>query len=288
MNIRPMTEADVAASQELAAIAFNALDVDMHREPAPLTPQRMARGRQRIAHLQQTDPGGAWVAESGGELAGVALALEREGVWGLSLLVVTPAHQSAGVGRELLDAALSYGESCRGWIILSSDDPRALRRYARAGFALLPALHAVGTIASPLPTLGRVRIGSLDDLDLCAVASRHVRGAAHTVDIPALIDIGSTLWVCDDQRGVGFATAREGTPSIVAATAPAVAADLLRAALSDTPPGGEITVESITHAQQWAIEVLLEAGLSLRSTGAVFVQGDVGPMAPYLPSGAYL
>jgi hypothetical protein len=188
----------------------------------------------------------------------------------------------------LLDAALSYGKGSRARIILSSDDPRALRRYALAGFTLLPALHATGTIRAPLPTEGHVRDGSLADLELCAVASRHVRGAAHTIDIPALMRVGSRLWICDDERGVGFATGREGTPSLVAATSDRVAADLLRTVLSDAPPRSEITVESISHAQQWAIEVALEAGLSLQGIGAVFVNGDVGPMTPYLPSGAYL
>ncbi|HWW52449.1 MAG TPA: GNAT family N-acetyltransferase, partial [Acidimicrobiales bacterium] len=201
---------------------------------------------------------------------------------------VSPAHQSAGIGRQLLDSALAYGAACRAWIILSSDDPRALRRYARAGFELLPAVGAVGRVRSPLPTEGHVRVGSPEDIELCATASRFVRGAAHTRDIPALISVGSKLWVCEDRRGVGFATAREGTPSIVAATSAPVAADLLRTALSDAPPDGEITVESVTHAQQWAIAVLLDAGLSLVGTGAVFLKGDVGPMAPYLPSGAYL
>ena len=33
---------------------------------------------------------------------------------------------------------------------------------------------------------------------------------------------------------------------------------------------------------------MLDAGLALKPGGAVFVRGDVGPFAPYLPSGAYL
>jgi GNAT superfamily N-acetyltransferase len=288
MNIRPMAEADVAQCQRLAAFAFNALDTQMHREPMPLSPQRSTRGRHRIAHLLSTDPGGAWVAQSGAEVVGVALAFQREGVWGLSLLTVSPTHQSSGVGRQLLDAALAYGAGCRGWIIMSSDDPRALRSYGRAGLALLPTVHAVGIIRSARPTVGHVRVGSLDDLERCAVASRFVRGASHTPDIPALIDIGATLFVCDDDRGVGFATARDGTPSMIAATSAPVAADLLRAAISEAPAGAEITIEAITHAQQWAVEVALEVGLSLRVSGALFLKGDVGPMAPYVPSGYYL
>ena len=38
----------------------------------------------------------------------MALALEREGVWMLSLFAVDEGYRSAGVGRELLDRALGY------------------------------------------------------------------------------------------------------------------------------------------------------------------------------------
>ena len=48
----------------------------------------VARGVRRVAHLQRTDPGGAWVADAEGEIVGIALALVREGIWGLSLFAV--------------------------------------------------------------------------------------------------------------------------------------------------------------------------------------------------------
>ena len=82
--------------------------------------------------------------EDGGELTGAAIALVREGVWGLSLLVVRPGRQSSGLGRALLDRALAYGDAVRGGIILASPDPRALRLYARAGFELHPTVDATG------------------------------------------------------------------------------------------------------------------------------------------------
>src|SRR5438094_800614 len=77
-----------------------------------------------------------------GTCVGAALALVREGIWGLSLLVVAPGHQSNGTGRALLDAALRHAEGARGAIILASEDFRALRVYAGAGFDLRPALDA--------------------------------------------------------------------------------------------------------------------------------------------------
>jgi hypothetical protein len=36
------------------------------------------------------------------------------------------------------------------------------------------------------------------------------------------------------------------------------------------------------------VQACLRAGLALSPDGPVYVRGDVGPLAPYLPSGAYL
>jgi GNAT superfamily N-acetyltransferase len=278
----------VAAAQDLAMAAFTDLDERTHQAPMPVTPERIERGRARIAHLLATDPGGVFVAEDDSGIVGVALALRRDDVWGLSLLTVAPDRQSSGIGRQLLDEALAYGDDCRGWIILSSDDPRALRRYARAGFTLLPTVRAKGPVQRRPQPEGTVRAGTLDDATVCAVASRHVRRAAHTADLASFVAAGATLLVCEDERGVGFTTSRQGSPLLLAATDEGVAADLLRATLSLADDGTDVEVEAITHAQPWAVEVVLDAGLALSISGAVFVKGDVGPMAPYLPSGAYL
>jgi hypothetical protein len=63
-------------------------------------------------------------------------------------------------------------------------------------------------------------------------------------------------------------------------------ADLLRAYVAAARR--DVIVEFITSAQQWAVAPCIEAGLELQPGGAVFLGGDVGPFAPYLPSGAYL
>src|SRR5690348_11670807 len=109
--------------------------------------QRSRRQHIRIAHMIETDPGGAWVARNDrGRVIGAALAILRDDVWGLSLLVVEPAAQSNGVGRELLRRALEHGGGGRGGLILSSTDARALRAYARAGFSLRPLAAAAGIV----------------------------------------------------------------------------------------------------------------------------------------------
>src|SRR4051812_40631353 len=114
-----MTPDDVPATDRMA---WSALQTQIPAEFVNSVEEehRRRRGQVRIAHLQRTDPGGAWVADDDGEIVGVSLALVREGVWGLSLFGVHPEHQSRGIGRRLLDAALGYANGCRGAIILST------------------------------------------------------------------------------------------------------------------------------------------------------------------------
>jgi hypothetical protein len=85
----------------------------------------------------------------------------------------------------------------------------------------------------------------------------------------------------------GYAFEADGAVKLLAATDPEAAADLLRAALAGG--GDRVIVEWLTARQSWAVPVCVEAGLELRlDAGAVFVAGDVGRFAPYLPNGAYL
>jgi len=267
-------------------VAFEAL-WGMVPRPGETLEARARRGQSRIAHLRATDPGGAWVAEADGRVVGAALALVREGLWGLSLFVVEPAWQGEGIGRDLLDAALGYADGARGALILSSTDPKAMRRYARAGFALRPAVAAAGIVErSALPARHpRVRAATGGDLELTEDVSRAVRGATHAPDIPNLLAHGYELLVLDDR---GFVVHRDGAPGLLAARDEETAQALLWAALGASPPGASVQVDFISAGQDWAVAVVLEARLALSPDGPIFVRGDVGPLRPYLPSGPYL
>ena len=280
--IRPMADADAGAVHELSIATFEDL-AERLGEPAQPRPA-VGSALIRIRHLIETDPAGALVAEVDGRLVGAALAIVRGGLWGLSLLVVLPGHQSAGLGRALLAAALEHGDGgVRGGVILASPDSRALRAYARAGFQPHPCLDASGaprTIDAP----AGVRDGTVEDLALTETVDHAVRGAPHGRDIVALLAAGCRLLVAEER---GYAVVREGV-RLLAALDEATAQDLLRTAIAATPRGEEARVEWITSAQPWAVEPVLEAGLRLHPGGAVFLRGKVGPFAPYLPSGAYL
>jgi len=273
-----MTDEDVEAVHALSVLTFE--DYARRRgEPIPAPPP-VDGAHLRIRHLLATDPGGCWVADDGG-LAGAALALVREGIWGLSLLVVRPGLQSVGLGRALLDRALAHGEGTRGGIILASSDPRALRAYARAGFALHPTVRATGSprgvTADPA-----VRPFRPEDHGMAAAVDRAVRGAAHGSDLDALMAAGTELLALP---GRGYVAHRDGAVKLLAAADEAAAAALLRTVLATA---GTAEVEWITARQQWAVDVALAAHLELEPQSAVFLRGEVGPFTPYLPGGAYL
>ena len=88
--------------------------------------------------------------------------------------------------------------------------------------------------------------------------------------------------------GDGFACVSSGSIRLLAARTEAAAEDLLWSAMLGGPPGSPVTVDFVTAENQWAFRVGLEAGLAIGDWGAIFVRGDVGPLAPYLPSGSYL
>jgi GNAT superfamily N-acetyltransferase len=273
--IRPLLADDVAVSREITRRAIAGLGEEVPEN----TPENIARGRARIAHLMRTDPDGAWVAEHDGEVVGCALALVREGMWFLSLLMVEPDHQGEGLGRQLIDATLQTATD-RSWI-LSTTDPAALRRYRRAGFDLVPCLTAKGTVDRSLIPATDVREGTwAEHGELVDDVTRKVRGAGLREDLAHLEEVGCRVFVADG----GFAVLRSQGLVSLGATHPLTAADLLWTAIAES--SAPVEIDWLAHDQQWAIDVCLDARLPLLpGQGHLFLRGQP-PMTPYLPGGA--
>lgn len=290
VTIRRLADDDVDAAREVQTAAFRALDQAAGEPASEVTPDVAERQRHRVRHFRSHDPGGSWVAVVAGQVVGVALALRRESLWGLSLLVVDPAHQSNGIGRLLLDASLTYADGCDAAIILSSRDPRAMRRYAAAGFDLFPQVGASGPVdRSRLAAPSRaVRRGGEADAGWADAIDRQVRGAARGPD-HALFTASSQMYVVDDDDGRGYAYLRsDGRVYAVAATDDDTAAVLLtHCLLADDLARPDRSIDHITAEQQWAVRVAVTAGLQLKPSGPVFWRGRTPPQA-YLPNGAVL
>ncbi|MEA2241604.1 MAG: hypothetical protein QOD24_1160 [Solirubrobacteraceae bacterium] len=287
VTIRRMRPDDAAGAAAAARTALEELD------PENVAPEdedmRIAGATARVAHIQDTDPGGCWVAEADGRIVGAALGLIRDGVWGFSLFGILPGFQGRGIGRRLYEPALEYGAGQPGGIILSSPHPGAIRCYASsAGYRLIPTVGFAG-IWDPrrVPAQLRCRPGDLSaDAETIAAASRHARRASHLRDLPIMLARpGTALLVID---GEGFACTHGDHVSLLAARTEPAAEELLWGAITSGPRGGTMSYDFVSADNQWAIRVGIEAGLAISTCGPIFVRGDVGPMAPYLPSGAYL
>lgn len=291
-ELRPLDAADVPAARLVQHRALADLDARTGERPVELTPALQARGEKRIAHLQRTDPDGARVVELEGEVVGVALALRRGPMWFLSLLMVTPEHQGKGLGAALLEESLRTAEGAELAWIMSSVDPAALRRYERAGFVLRPAYQAKGPLdRSLLPAGTDVRVGNHDrDGELLDDVVHALRGAPMGPEREFVADL--PLLVVDDASGRGFAIPDSGGVRWLGASSPDVARRLLLAALAEAPDGADgsapqVEVSGLNQDNPWAVQTCLDLRLSLSWGSSLCVRGRPGPLAPYLPSGAF-
>ncbi|MEP7092325.1 MAG: GNAT family N-acetyltransferase [Nocardioidaceae bacterium] len=290
--VRPMTTADVPAVERLTDEGYFDVDVRTHRagwpEPEHRSDAAAASWRTRVSHLLTSDPRGCWVAEDDSGLLGAAVSMRRDNTWLLASYAVRPSLQGRGVGRQLLDAALTHGAACLRGMIASSDDSAALRRYRLAGFTLHPAMLLHGVVPRALlPVVERVREGSAGDTDLMDSVDRRVRDAAHGVDHAVLTGL-YRLVVADRSTGSGYAYVRpEGGTYLLAATNRRTATDLLWESLAASHPDQTVTVPHVTAANEWAVDVGLAARLALLTSGYLALRG-MRPPAPYLHSGQFL
>jgi len=286
-----MREADVPA----AVAAFDSGMLAMlARHQLPVTGnsiQDERRRQDRTRHFLGTDPGGSWVAEEGGTVIGMSQSFVREDYWMLSQLGTVPGRQGHGVGRELLRLALSHGDPGSPGTIQCSRDPKAMALYTSFGFVLHPVVAAWGVMRPGSVTrpaeVRRLEPDAVTDRELEVIAGidRAVRGSARSVDIVSMLaQPGCRLLLHADQ---GYAVARDERIVTLGARQEESASLVLRAMLAESPVGETIEINWLTSAQQWAIRVVVEAGIELQPYGPVMVRGMGGPPTPYIPSGGY-
>jgi hypothetical protein len=112
-----------------------------------------------------------------------------------------------------------------------------------------------------------------------------VRGAGRTVDLEALLAEPDTRLYVTER---GYAIAGDDRVLVLAAEQEDEASALLWRVLADGPAGGESEVEWISGDQQWAVRIVLAAGLGPAAGEPYFTRGRLGPLRPWLPHAALL
>jgi GNAT superfamily N-acetyltransferase len=281
-GIRPMQPEDIAGAQDAWYRALNALHAELpllSRLPA-VSP---AAYQQRLSHVLDCDSRGCWVAEADGQVVGLAQALRRGGLWVLSVFGVAPGWQGKHFGVALLERALEYAEPSTRCLILSSLDPRAIRRYVRAGFTLLPAMVAVGTPAVSAPMAPDVRPGDEQDFSLAGQIDVELRGGEHGPDLQFILRAPGAEMLVVEERG--YAISVNGSPALIAARDEGAARQLLRATLARA--SGPVTIPWVTALQQWAVGEALDAQLRMQAHGPVMVKGWPEFPLPYIANTSF-
>ncbi len=285
VEIRPMTVSDVDAVGAVVRAADEDAERRAGREPEPITDTQLEQFRAGTRRFVEHDPGGAWVAESGGAVVGIAESIRRGEFWGLSMLFVHPDQQSKQVGRRLLEAALDYARGAEIRMICTSRDSRALRRYSRAGLTIHPAVRAEGLVdPAAIPTELPGRAGGAADLGLVETVDKGLR-VSRAEDVASLLEHGTCLEVIDGAPGRGFALHRENRVMMLGASDEETASLLLWRVLAQA--SGTVAIHQLTAGQDWAVRVALAAGLPVTADGPLFVSGLDSPPQCWIPSGWY-
>jgi hypothetical protein len=215
----------------------------------------------------------------------------REAYWTLSQLGTLPGRQGRGVGRELLRLALTHGDPNSPGTIQCSRDPKAMALYTSFGFVLHPVVAAwgamrPGSVERPAEVV-RYEPDAVTEreLDVVTAIDRTVRGSGRSVDIASMLaQPGHRLLLHAED---GYAVARDDRIVVLGARDESSATLVLKAMLAESPVGETIEINWLTSAQQWAVRVVVEAGIELQPYGPVMVRGMDGPPYPYIPSGGY-
>ena len=279
-----MTLDDVAGVATVVGAAGEQIERRAGREPRSRTPQQREYFLSGLRRFVELDPGGAWVAADGGSVVGMAAAVRRGSFWGLSMLFVDPDQQNRGLGGALVEAALACSAGAEVRMILSSSDPRALRRYSLTGLDIHPTVEARGTIdKSSIPDDVFSRCADASDLDLVASVDAGLRGS-RAADVEYLLSVGARMHVIDRGASRGYLVHRDTRVLMLDATDDVTAAGLLWGFLAEVE---EAEIWGLTARQNWAVKVALAARLEVVAAGALFVAGREHPPGPWLPSGWY-
>ena len=254
-------------------------------EPEPRSEAGAKRWIDRMRYFLDVDPEGCWVAVEDEDVVGFAISQNRDRLWYLATYGVLPDRQGQGIGRRLMDAALAHADG-RSGIFSSTVHPAATRRYRLAGFSLHPQMRMVGTVdRSTLPAVTGLDEGRVDDFEWMGRLDERLRGASHGPDHQYLLN-DNRLVVSRADGGRGYVYIDEhGRPLLLAAEDQDAARNLLWESLASSE-GGTL-VNCITTANEWAVDVGLDARLNIGQEGYLALRGMKDP-APYLASGQFL
>ncbi len=273
--MRPPLPSDAASLAQLSLAAFGATE----DRPVEVVERRARRLIEVAAPCSR-------VAETpSGSLVGLAISRQLGPTLLLAWAVVEPALQGKGLLRRLLEPfPQTAAQGPR--LILSSTDPRAMRRYARLALPAHPTLGACGILRPDAtePISGAHQLSPREARPLIDELGERLRGAAYGADVDLMAAHADVAHVIDDARGQAAVIRNAGVIRTALATTEQAARDAFAAALHGVPPGATVHVNFIRAGQDWALQACVAAGLPLTPEGPIFSDQPLDPL--HLPNGS--
>ena len=278
---RPATSADLAACERIWRDGINDYTRRLNQPDIPLDNPGL---RRLHAHTLATDPSRFRVAERGNEVVAFGSAVQRGGVWFLSMLFVDPAAQARGVGRRLLGEILPEGSNGSGGssatagapvLATATDSAQPISNGLYALHGIVPRMPIFNVVGRPRPSWtppalpAGVRAVELPQAVDPAVGrelealDRGIVGFEHTEDHAFALAERPNRFGYRDASGtlVGYGyTSPVGRIGPVAVRDPALMAPVVAHLLTAVEPRGASAIW-IPGGTSGAMAVALEAGL---------------------------
>ncbi|MBO9533785.1 MAG: GNAT family N-acetyltransferase [Solirubrobacteraceae bacterium] len=273
IDLRPPHPSDALAVAQLAEAVFG---------PGPDRSDLSAVARRFTHAIERCHPGSRLAYDGQGELVGATIFSPRGGLLVLSLAIVDEHLQGRGVGRAMLEH-FPAARAGRNRVVMSSLDPKALRRYTKLGLAVRPCLSACGILrpGAVMAPAGAEQCSPLEGAAVVDALAREARGEAYGDDIRMWETSGDTLHLVGEE---GAAVRQGGVIRILVARDERAAIRVLRAALAGVPPGETVHLRHVREGQDWALRTAVQAGLPLSPDGPLFSDEPLGRF--HLPTGS--
>ncbi len=193
-----------------ARIFYGAFEAIAARHNLPIEPSSPDFTRFLVGNMLANEGFAALVAERAGEVLGSAFIDERAVIAGIGPVTVDPAAQDVGVGRTLMEAALSRERErdVQGIrLVQTTYHYRSLALYAKLGFAVAEPLSVLQGTPPALSTPGlAVRAAGLEDVDACGALCTRVHGHDRNAELRDAIAAGTAMVVERPERVCAYAT----------------------------------------------------------------------------------
>jgi GNAT superfamily N-acetyltransferase len=197
--IRPATDNDANACGRICYEGFRAVN-ERFGYPALFPSVEVAT--QRVSGFIRHPSVFGVVAEAGGRIIGFNFLSERDPIRAVGPVVIDPAAQGHGIGRQLMQAVLERARGSRSVRLLQDTfNVQSFSLYAGLGFDAREILVVLsGAPRAAPPSVWEIRSLTASDLAGCESLHERVHGYARTNELRDALETGTPIVALRDGR----------------------------------------------------------------------------------------